>query len=83
MDFKRTFNSTTNYGRRNVAVATLGTVASFILYKKFAGGKVRNQMFSSIINDITIKNIGYHNLFANVLMYAYVSLVYLLVMVLP
>jgi len=39
MDFKRTFNSTTNYGRRNVAVATLGTVASFILYKKFAGGK--------------------------------------------
>ena len=75
MDFKRTFNSTTNYGRRNVAVATLGTVASFILYKKFAGGKVRNQMFLSIINYIPIKNNFYHKVFANVLMYGYVSLV--------
>ena len=38
MDFKRTFNSTTMYGRRNVALATLGSVATFILYKKIAGG---------------------------------------------
>ena len=37
MDFKRTFNSTTMYGRRNVALATLGSVATFILYKKIAG----------------------------------------------
>merc|ERR1712038_1213873 len=37
MDFKRTFNSTTHYGRRNVAIATLGSIATFIMYKKMAG----------------------------------------------
>ena len=36
MDFKRTFNSTTMYGRRNVALATLGGIASFVIYKKAA-----------------------------------------------
>ena len=42
MDFKRTFNSTTFYGRRNVAVATLGTLASFIMYKKLSGSNKVN-----------------------------------------
>ena len=37
MDFKRTFNSTTMYGRRNVALATLGSIATFIMYKKLTG----------------------------------------------
>ena len=37
MGFNRTFNSTTMYGRRNVAVATIGSIASFVMYKKFAG----------------------------------------------
>ena len=37
MDFKRTFNSTTMYGRRNVAVATLASIGTFVLYKKLTG----------------------------------------------
>ena len=37
MGFNRTFNSVTMYGRRNVAVATLGSIASFVVYKKFSG----------------------------------------------
>ena len=37
MGFNRTFNSTTMYGRRNVAVATIGSIASFVMYKKFSG----------------------------------------------
>ena len=37
MDFKRTFNSTTMYGRRNVAVATLASLGTFIMYKKLTG----------------------------------------------
>jgi len=37
MGFNRTFNSTTMYGRRNVAVATLGSIASFVMYKKLSG----------------------------------------------
>ena len=37
MDFKRTFNSTTAYGRRNVALATLGSIATFVMYKKMSG----------------------------------------------
>ena len=48
MDFKRTFNSTTMYGRRNVAAATLGSIATFILYKKMTGGKVRFNNFEII-----------------------------------
>ena len=37
MNFKKTFNSTTNYGRRNVALATLGSIASYLTYKKMTG----------------------------------------------
>ena len=37
MDFKKMFNSTTHVGRRNVSIATLGTIASIIVYKKMAG----------------------------------------------
>jgi len=37
MDFKKTFNSTTMYGRRNVALATIGSIASYVMYKKMAG----------------------------------------------
>lgn len=37
MNFKKTFNSTTIYGRRNVALATLGSIASYIAYKKMTG----------------------------------------------
>jgi protein-arginine kinase len=36
MGFSKTFNSTTMYGRRNVALATLGSIASYITYKKMA-----------------------------------------------
>jgi len=34
MDFKKAFNSTTMYGRRNVALATIGGIASYVMYKK-------------------------------------------------
>jgi hypothetical protein len=41
MDFKKMFNSTTYVGRRNVSIATLGTIASIIVYKKMtASSKV-------------------------------------------
>jgi len=36
MDFKKMFNSTTHVGRRNVSIATLGTIASIIMYKKLS-----------------------------------------------
>ena len=36
MGFSKTFNSTTMYGRRNVALATLVSIASYITYKKMA-----------------------------------------------
>jgi acetaldehyde dehydrogenase (acetylating) len=36
MDFKKMFNSTTHVGRRNVSIATLGTIATIIVYKKMS-----------------------------------------------
>jgi ATP synthase regulation len=36
MDFKKMFNSTTHVGRRNVSIATLGTIAAIITYKKLS-----------------------------------------------
>ncbi len=38
------FNSTTNYGRANVAKATLGAVAAGVLYFKFLKGEKVNIM---------------------------------------
>ena len=61
MDFKRTFNSTTMYGRRNVAAATLGSIATFILYKKMTGGKVRIQQFYRKLDNPSINHIHYSN----------------------
>lgn len=34
MDFKKMFNSSTYVGRRNVSIATFGTIAAIITYKK-------------------------------------------------
>jgi hypothetical protein len=34
MDFKKLFNAETLVGRRNVAAATLGSIAAIVLYKK-------------------------------------------------
>jgi len=47
MDFKRTFNSTTHYGRRNVAIATLGSIATFIMYKKMTGSNKFAAMYTA------------------------------------
>ena len=41
------------YGRRNVALATLGSVATFILYKKIAGGG-KASLFNLAIHGCTI-----------------------------
>merc|ERR1712107_929820 len=38
MGFTEMFNSTTVYGRRNSAVATISVVAGFFVYKKMSGG---------------------------------------------
>jgi hypothetical protein len=36
MDLKKLFNSTTYVGRHNVSIATLGTLAAIITYKKMS-----------------------------------------------
>ena len=36
LDLKQMFNSTTHVGRRNVSIATLGTIAAIITYKKMS-----------------------------------------------
>ena len=55
MGFNRTFNSTTMYGRRNVAVATIGSIASFVMYKKFAGSsKVKLPLLFVIVIVVRI-----------------------------
>ena len=34
LDLKQMFNSTTHVGRRNVSIATLGSIAAIVIYKK-------------------------------------------------
>lgn len=48
MDFQRTFNSTTYVGRRNVAAATLGTIATVVLYKKLTSSSKSSAPFPVI-----------------------------------
>ena len=62
MGFNRTFNSTTMYGRRNVAVATLGSIASFVMYKKLSGSpKVKLPVLFVIV--IVIRNPRYPSIY--------------------
>ncbi len=39
--FTQYFNADTNIGRRNAAVATLGTVTAILVYKKMTGGSAK------------------------------------------
>ena len=63
MGFNRTFNSTTMYGRRNVAVATIGSIASFVMYKKFSGSsKVKLTVLFVIV--ITVQTLRYLSIYS-------------------
>ena len=62
MGFNRTFNSTTMYGRRHVAVATIGSIASFVMYKKLSGSpKVKLPVLFVIV--IVIRNPRYPSIY--------------------
>jgi hypothetical protein len=47
MDFKQMFNSTTYVGRRNVSIATLGTIAAIVVYKKMTSSSKTSTASSS------------------------------------